>query len=95
MTIKRNFQYSPSQFEISIEEIQYERGFVFYHLKDYQSALIDFSNIPSQSRSSDTQYMVGACLLMLGRDVEACVELNLAVIKGDNLAKSLLDKYCK
>ncbi len=95
IAIQKDYQYKPSPLEVSQNDILYERGLAFYELEQYEKSLLDFSNIPYGIRSVDAQYMIGACLLELGKDIEACVEFKIAYFKGDKLAKSMLDKYCK
>jgi len=91
-----NIERKQGLYFVPFNEIYYERGLANYDLKQYNDAIQDFSNCTNSSTTEkEARYMLGATLLMLGKDNQACVELKRASLLGNEMAKKALKKYCE
>lgn len=84
------------EFDVSMEEVRYERGLARYKIHSLKLAFEDFDFcITENFEKAASLYWRGAVYFSFGMKNEGCEDLNEALKLADQDAQILIDKYCK
>jgi tetratricopeptide (TPR) repeat protein len=84
------------EFQVRFHEVSYERGLVYYELKNWNLAIDDFRRcIENNYLVPESRYMCGAIYEINGEMENACTQYSLAAMEGDKMAQERKAKVCK
>jgi tetratricopeptide (TPR) repeat protein len=95
--VENNFIDNGFEYDVSMEEIKFERGIAFYNIDSLKRAFDDFNFcISKKFLLSDSYYWRGLILLnTTNLKKVACKDLNKSKELGNTDAEALIVKYCK
>lgn len=94
--VKNSFVETGYEFDVSMEEIRYERGIARYQIGSLNLAFKDFNFcIEKNYEASSSHYWRGIIYLTNGMNEEGCSDLTKAQIMGEPHAQHLMNEYCK
>ena len=100
----KNFEKGIEDYNKAIEinknyaDAYINRGNAFFELKNYQAAIQDYSNNIRILGNNVTSYVYinrAIAYLNIGKNKDACNDLQIANNKGDGKAPALISQYCK
>jgi len=84
-----------NEFDATMEEIRFERGFARYNMGSLETALEDFMFCIQRNFELSTSYfMAGLIYIAYGNIAEACKMLNRSKIHGNLYAQKMINEYC-
>ncbi|MEO0687734.1 MAG: hypothetical protein AAFY76_22450, partial [Cyanobacteria bacterium J06649_11] len=84
------------EFDVSMEEIRFERGIARYDNDSLKLALDDFNFcIDKNFEMPSSLYWRGTIYVTYGMNQEGCSDFKEAHKLGDSDAQKMIDKYCK
>jgi tetratricopeptide (TPR) repeat protein len=84
------------EFDVTMEEIRFERGKARYLSDNFQPAFEDFNFcVEKKFNLAASLYWRGVLYIELDKPEEACLDFNIASKKGDPDAKEMMETHCK
>ena len=84
-----------NNYDISMNEIIYQRGLSYYDINSFVSAFKDIDYcVKNQYRLDQSYYYRGIIYLTYKKKDQGCGDLHLSVSYGNNLADSVIKEYC-
>lgn len=94
--VENSFVETGFEFDVSMEEIRFERGIARYNIDSLRTAFDDFNFcIQKNFELPASYYWRGLIYLAYGKNTEACTDLKKSHKLGDSDAKEMIEKYCK
>lgn len=94
--VENSFVETGFEFDVSMEEIRFERGIARYNIDSLKLAFDDFNFcLDKNYEKSASLYWRGIIYVAYGMNQEGCSDLKEAYKLGDSDAEEMIDKYCK
>lgn len=94
--VENSFVETGLEFDVSMEEIRFERGIALYNIDSLKLAFDDFKFcIDKNFEKPASFYWRGIIYGAYGMNQEGCADLKNAQELGDPDAQEMIDKYCK
>lgn len=94
LVLKRTFINAMYPFKVPISKINFEKGLVYFNLKNYKAAFNNLNNINEEERDKESQYLLAITLKKLKQNKKACIELKKAILLGSIKAKKNKNDFC-
>lgn len=89
------FRNTGYEFDVTMEEIKFERGIAYYKIDSLKLAFKDFNfSIKKNHLLSECYFWKGLIYLRYNKNSEGCNYLNKSKELGDPDAQGLINKYC-
>lgn len=94
--VENSFIETGFAFDVSMEEIRFERGIAWYNIDSLKLAFDDFNFcLEKNFEKPASLYRRGIIYIAYGMNPEGCIDLNEAQKTGDPNARDMINKYCK
>lgn len=94
--VENSFVETGFEFDVTMEEIRYERGIARYNIDSLKLAFEDFNFcVEKHFNKPASIYWRGIIYVAYGMNTEGCADLTEAQKLGDTDAQEMIGKYCK